>query len=67
MGIRSDNGSEFFTKHMRKWLNKLRVKTLFIEPGSTWEKGYIELQWQAQTRITQPGNILHFNGCEYIN
>ena len=27
---------------MRKWLNKLGVKTLFIEPGSPWENGYIE-------------------------
>ena len=27
---------------MRKWLNHLGVKTLFIEPGSPWENGYIE-------------------------
>jgi len=25
-----------------KWLNLLRVKTLFIEPGRTWENGHIE-------------------------
>jgi putative transposase len=24
------------------WLNKLGIKTLFIEPGSPWENGYIE-------------------------
>jgi len=29
-------------KTIRKWLNSLRVKTLFIEPGSPWENGYIE-------------------------
>lgn len=40
--IRSDNGSEFTAKHVRKWLNRLGVKTLFIEPGSPWENGYIE-------------------------
>ncbi len=40
--IRSDNGSEFTAKAIRKWLNSLRVKTLFIEPGSPWENGYIE-------------------------
>jgi len=40
--IRSDNGTEFTTKAIRKWLNKLGVKTLFIEPGSPWENGYIE-------------------------
>ena len=27
---------------MRKWLARLGVKTLFIEPGSPWENGYIE-------------------------
>jgi putative transposase len=40
--IRSDNGPEFTAKAVRKWLNKLVVKTLFIEPGSPWENGYIE-------------------------
>lgn len=40
--IRSDNGSEFTAKSIRKWLNELGVKTLFIEPGSPWENGYIE-------------------------
>jgi transposase InsO family protein len=40
--IRSDNGPEFTSKAIRKWLNKLGVKTLFIEPGSPWENGYIE-------------------------
>ena len=32
--IRSDNGPEFTAKAIRKWLGKLGVKTLFIEPGS---------------------------------
>lgn len=40
--IRSDNGSEFAAAAVRKWLNNLGVKTLFIEPGSPWENGYIE-------------------------
>jgi len=40
--IRSDNGSEFTATLVRKWLDKLKVKTLFIEPGSPWEKGYNE-------------------------
>ena len=40
--IRSDNGPEFTAKTMRGWLNRLSVKTLFIEPGSPWENGYIE-------------------------
>jgi len=40
--IRSDNGPEFTAKAVRSWLNRLSVKTLFIEPGSPWENGYIE-------------------------
>jgi transposase InsO family protein len=40
--IRSDNGPEFTAKAIRKWLSKVGVKTLFIEPGSPWENGYIE-------------------------
>jgi putative transposase len=38
---RSDNGPEFTAKTIRKSLERLGVKTLFIEPGSPWENGYI--------------------------
>jgi len=40
--IRSDNGPEFTARAVRRWLQDLGVKTLFIEPGSPWENGYIE-------------------------
>jgi putative transposase len=40
--ICSDNGPEFTAKAIRKWLTRLGVKTLFIEPGSPWENGYVE-------------------------
>ena len=40
--IRSDNGPELTAKALRQWLTDLGVKTLFIEPGSPWENGYIE-------------------------
>ena len=40
--IRSDNGPEFVAKAVREWLSRLEVGTLFIEPGSPWENGYIE-------------------------
>ena len=40
--LRSDNGSEFTADLVRQWLERLGVKTLFIEPGSPWENGYIE-------------------------
>ena len=40
--LRSDNGSEFVAGELREWLQRLGVKTLYIEPGSPWENGYIE-------------------------
>ncbi len=40
--IRSDNGSEFTAHAVRDWLKKAGVSTLYIEPGSPWENGYIE-------------------------
>ena len=40
--LRSDNGSEFTAKKVREWLSQLNVSTLYIEPGSPWENGYIE-------------------------
>jgi len=40
--IRSDNGSEFTAQLVREWLSRIGVKTLFIEPGSPWENGYVE-------------------------
>jgi len=40
--IRSDNGPEFTAKVVRDWLERVGVKTLFIEPGSPWENGYNE-------------------------
>ena len=40
--LRSDNGSEFTATAVREWLEGVGVKTLFIEPGSPWENGFIE-------------------------
>lgn len=40
--IRSDNGPEFVSKAVCKWLKYRNIETLFIAPGSPWENGYIE-------------------------
>jgi len=40
--LRSDNGPEFTATAVRKWLEQVNVQTLFIEPGSPWENGYVE-------------------------
>ncbi len=40
--IRSDNGPELRAHAVREWLEKVGIDTLFIEPGSPWENGYVE-------------------------
>ena len=40
--IRSDNGPEFTSRAVREWLGNVGAKTLYIEPGSLWENGYVE-------------------------
>jgi putative transposase len=40
--LRSDNGPEFTARRVRQWLSSVSVQTLFIEPGSPWENGYVE-------------------------
>ena len=40
--VRSDNGPEFTAKAVRRWIDQVGAKTLFIAPGSPWENGYIE-------------------------
>ena len=49
--IRSDNGPEFTAKAVRRWLPRVGVQTLFIEPGSPWgERLRGVLQRQAARR-----------------
>ena len=40
--IRSDNGPEFVANLMRDWLENEGIKTLYIDPGSPWQNGYVE-------------------------
>jgi len=40
--IRCGNGSEFTVKSFTSWLKQLKVKTLYIELGSSRENGYNE-------------------------
>lgn len=40
--IRSDNGPEFIAEAIKGWLVDSGVGTLYIEPGSPWENGYME-------------------------
>jgi len=40
--LRSDNGPEFVARAVCRWLEASSCQTLFINPGSPWENGYIE-------------------------
>ena len=40
--IRSDNGSEIIAQKIQHWLRENQIKTLYIDPGSPWQNGYIE-------------------------
>ena len=40
--IRSDNAPEFTANAVRAWLSLTGVGSLYIEPGSPWENGYVE-------------------------
>ena len=40
--LRSDNGSEFIAKLVQPWLAENHIKTIYIEPGSPWQNGFVE-------------------------
>jgi transposase InsO family protein len=40
--LRSDNGPEFIARAVCQWLRDNSCSTIFINPGSPWENGYIE-------------------------
>jgi len=40
--LRSDNGSEFIAKIVQRWLKDNQIKTIYIEPGSPWQNGFVE-------------------------
>lgn len=40
--IRSDNAPEMIAKNLRRWLERIGTRTMYITPGSPWENGYCE-------------------------
>ena len=66
--IRSDNGSEFTAELVRLWLEALGVQTLFIEPGSPWENGYVEsFNGKLRDELVGPRDLLHAHGSEDLD
>ena len=65
--IRSDNGSEFTAIKVRDWLERVEVKTLYIEPGSPWEEGYRVLieRWRVEYNTVRPHSSLTETKLEF--
>lgn len=40
--LRSDNGPEFIAKEVQHWLAANQIKTIYIDPGSPWQNGFVE-------------------------
>ena len=41
--VRSDNGPEFVARAVQEWIAAVGARTAYIESGSPWENGYVEL------------------------
>ena len=63
--IRSDNGPEFTARAVREWLGRVGARTLYIEPGSPWENGYIEsFNGKLRDELLDREGLLHALGGE---
>ena len=61
--LRSDNGPEFTAKLVRRWLGRVGVEMLFIEPGSPWENGYNEsFNGKLRDELLERGDLLLVGG-----
>ena len=65
--IRSDNGPEFIADKVKKFLLKSGVETLYIEPGSPWENGYIEsFNSRLRDELLNGEIFLHIDELRYV-
>ena len=65
--IRSDNGPEFISDAVKKFLENSGVDTLYIEPGSPWENGYIEsFNSKLRDELLNRELFLHIDELRYV-
>ena len=65
--IRSDNGPEFTSHAVKKWLETASVKTLFVAPGSPWENGYVEsFNSKLRDELLNRELFLHIDELRYV-
>ena len=65
--IRSDNGPEFIAEAVREFLAFSGVDTLYIEPGSPWENGYVEsFHSRMRDELLDGELFLHIDEVKYV-
>jgi transposase InsO family protein len=65
--IRSDNGPEFASNAVKKWLKASGIRTLFVAPGSPWENGYVEsFNSKLRDELLNRELFLHIDELRYI-
>ena len=65
--IRSDNGPEFVSKAVQKWLEVSGVDTLYVAPGSPWENGYVEsFNSKLRDEFLNRELFLHIDELRYV-
>ena len=65
--IRSDNGPEFASKAVNRWLEYAGVKTLFVAPASPWENGYVEsFNSKLRDELLDRELFLHIDELRYV-
>ena len=73
--LRSDNGPEFIAKEVQRWLAQNKVKTIYIDPGSPWQNGFVEsfhgrfrdecLNQEQLWTLTEARVVIEDFRCEY--
>ena len=65
--IRSDNGPEFISDAVQKWLEFSGVETLYVAPGSPWENGYVEsFNSKLRDEFLNRELFLHIDELKYV-
>ena len=65
--LRSDNGSQFTARRVKRFLKDMGVDTLFIEPGSPWENGYAEsFNSRMRDELLDGELFLHLDEMKYV-
>ena len=73
--LRSDNGPEFIAKEVQRWLAEHKVRTIYIDPGSPWQNGFVEsfhgrfrdecLNQEMLWTLTEARVVIEDFRCEY--